>query len=168
MRSRCRPGDDGATSWPEGRRCSQVLMVSRPSHVRREPHDLTDGELAGQVYQLARCAGSRVDPDDWFPEARGVAKARDQAARAIAVCARCPVRPDCLELSMRYAFGIGAYGVWGGLVEEERAGGPPPVADRDQRHRIPPGPARTVTERPTDGSPPWPPRAPPRPPPWPR
>jgi hypothetical protein len=47
-----------------------VLMVSRPSHVLREPHDLTDGELAGRVYQLARCAGSRVDPDDWFPEER--------------------------------------------------------------------------------------------------
>ena len=49
-----------------------------------------------------------------------VAKARDQAAQAIAVCARCPVRPDCLEISLRHAFGIGAHGVWGGLVEEER------------------------------------------------
>jgi len=49
-----------------------------------------------------------------------VAKARDQAAQAIAVCARCPVRPDCLELSLRHACGIGAHGVWGGLVEEER------------------------------------------------
>ena len=97
-----------------------MLVVSRPSHVRREPHNLTDGQLAGRVYQLARCAGSRVDPDDWFPEAGGVAKARDQAAYAIAVCARCPVRPDCLELSMRHASGIGSYGVWGGLVEEER------------------------------------------------
>ena len=97
-----------------------MLMVSRPRHVRREPHDLTDGELAGRVYRLARCAGSRVDPDDWFPVTRDVAKARDQAAHAIAVCARCPVRPDCLELSLRHAFGVGAHGVWGGLVEEER------------------------------------------------
>ena len=46
--------------------------------------------------------------------------ARDQAARAIAVCAPCPVRPDGLELSLRYAAGIGVHGVWGGLVEEER------------------------------------------------
>jgi WhiB family redox-sensing transcriptional regulator len=97
-----------------------VLKASRPSHVRREPDNLTDRELAGRVYQRARCAGSRVDPDDWFPVARGVAKARDQAAHAIAVCARCPVRLDCLELSMRHALGIGAHGVWGGLVEEER------------------------------------------------
>ena len=96
-----------------------MLMVSRPRHVRREPHDLTDGELAGRVYRLARCAGSRVDPDDWFPVTRDVAKARDQATHAIAVCARCPVRPDCLELSLRHAFGVGAHGVGGGLVEEK-------------------------------------------------
>jgi WhiB family redox-sensing transcriptional regulator len=43
-----------------------------------------------------------------------------EAAGAIAVCAACPVRRDCLELSLRYASGIGAYGVWGGLVEAER------------------------------------------------
>ncbi len=97
-----------------------MLMVFRPSHVRCEPHDLTGAELADRVYQLARCAGSRVDPDDWFPVARDAAKARDEAAHAIAVCARCPVRPDCLELSMRHASGVGAHGVWGGLVEEER------------------------------------------------
>ena len=34
------------------------------------------------MYRLARCAGSRVDPDDWFPVTRDVAKARDQAAHA--------------------------------------------------------------------------------------
>lgn len=54
-----------------------MLAVSRPHHVWREPRDLTDGELAGRVYRLARCAGSRVDPDDWFPVTRDVAKVRD-------------------------------------------------------------------------------------------
>jgi WhiB family transcriptional regulator, redox-sensing transcriptional regulator len=97
-----------------------MLMASRPRRVRREPGDLTNRELASRVYRLARCSGSRVDPDSWFPMARDVAKARVEAARAIAVCARCPVRPDCLELSLRHASGIGAHGVWGGLVEEER------------------------------------------------
>ena len=97
-----------------------MLMVSGPRHVRPEPGDLTDGELVGRLYRLARCAGSLVDPDDWFPVTWDVAKARDQAAHAIAVCARCPVRPDCLEFSLRHAFGVGAHGVWGGLVEEER------------------------------------------------
>lgn len=96
-----------------------MLMASRSRRVRREPHDLTNRELLGRVYRLAWCASSVLDPDDWFPVAQQ-AKAQDQAARAIAVCARCPVRPDCLELSLRYAAGIGAHGVWGGLVEEER------------------------------------------------
>ena len=104
----------------EGQEVQPVLMASRPRRVRREPHDLTDGELADRVYRLARCAGSRVDPDAWFPLTWDVAKARDQAAHAIAICARCPVRPDCLELSLRHAFGIGSHGVWGGLLEEER------------------------------------------------
>jgi WhiB family redox-sensing transcriptional regulator len=97
-----------------------VLMTARPRRVRCDPHELADRELLGRVYLQARCAGSRVDPDDWFPVTQDVARARDQASHAIAVCARCPVRPECLELSMRHASGIGSYGVWGGLVEEER------------------------------------------------
>ena len=80
----------------------------------------TDGELAGRVYGQARCASSCLDPDEWFPLALDVAKARDQAANAIAICTDCPVRADCLELSLRHPFDIGAYGVWGGLVEGER------------------------------------------------
>jgi hypothetical protein len=88
--------------------------------------------LASRMYRLARCAGSRVDPDDWFPATQDMARDRDQAARAIAVCARCPVRPDCLELALRYAFGAGAHSVWGGLVEEDdgrsAAGGWPSLA----------------------------------------
>jgi WhiB family transcriptional regulator, redox-sensing transcriptional regulator len=101
-----------------------VVMTDWLCHARSyaqcEPSELTDGELAGRVYRLAGCAGSRVDPDEWFPVARDVAMARDQAAHAIAVCAGCPVRADCLELSLRHASGVGAHGVWGGLVEEER------------------------------------------------
>ena len=41
--------------------------------------------------------------------------------RALAVCAACPVRSECLEISMRQWGGAGRYGVWGGLVEGERA-----------------------------------------------
>jgi hypothetical protein len=104
----------------EGHEVQPGLTASRPRRVRPEPHDLTDRELAGRVYRLARCASSHVDPDAWFPMTWDVAKARDQSAHAIAVCARCPVRPDCLELSLRHAFGAGSHGVWGGLVEEER------------------------------------------------
>src|ERR1700753_2459294 len=75
MRGRRGRGDDGATKLAEGQEVQPVLMALRSRRVRREPHDVTDSELAGRVYRLARCAGSRVDPDDWFPVARGVAKA---------------------------------------------------------------------------------------------
>ena len=64
------------------------------------------------MYRQARCASSCLDPDEWFPLTADVAGAREQAARAIAICAECPVRPDCLELSLRHSFGIGAHGVW--------------------------------------------------------
>jgi WhiB family redox-sensing transcriptional regulator len=99
-----------------------VLTTARPhlDLVRREPGGLTEGELAGRVYQQARCAVSRIDPDQWFPVAMDVIRARDQAADAIAVCAACPVRADCLEFALRHGSGLGAHGVWGGLVEGER------------------------------------------------
>jgi WhiB family redox-sensing transcriptional regulator len=95
-------------------------MAARYRRVRYEPGELTDRELVVRVYRQARCASSRVDPDEWFPIPLDTAKARDQAAGAIAICAACPVRADCLELSLRHASDIGAHGVWGGLVEGER------------------------------------------------
>jgi hypothetical protein len=97
-----------------------VVMTEWPCYARCEPGELTDRELAGRVYRQARCVGSCLDPDEWFPVATDVARARDQAAKAIAVCACCPVRAYCLELSLRRSADIGAYGVWGGLVEGER------------------------------------------------
>jgi WhiB family redox-sensing transcriptional regulator len=49
-----------------------------------------------------------------------VAKAREEAAAAIAVCAACSVRGACLEFALRHSPGFGAHGVWGGLVEADR------------------------------------------------
>jgi hypothetical protein len=46
--------------------------------------------------------------------------ARREAAAAIAICMACPVRAQCLELSLRH-WDIGQHGVWGGLVAAERA-----------------------------------------------
>ena len=96
-----------------------VTTVS-PRPVQCRSGEQTDRELLGRVYRQARCARSCLDPDEWFPLTTDVARAREQAARAIAICAGCPVRADCLELSLRHSFGIGAHGVWGGLVAEER------------------------------------------------
>ena len=69
---------------------------------------------------LAGCAGTTLDPDEWFPIAAKPARARAEAARALAVCAACPVRAECLELSLRTWSGAGQHGIWGGLVEADR------------------------------------------------
>jgi hypothetical protein len=44
-----------------------------------------------------------------------------EAASALALCAVCPVRAECLEFSMRQWGEVGRHGVWGGLLEAERA-----------------------------------------------
>ena len=54
---------------------------------------------------------SAADPEFFFPP-RG-----DPAAEARQICARCPVRTECLE----YALAAGEeFGVWGGLDADER------------------------------------------------
>lgn len=63
----------------------------------------------------AACRGKDVDQRWWFPEGYG----RDQrsSARALRVCATCPVRTECLE----YALALPEkHGVWGGMTEGER------------------------------------------------
>jgi len=68
----------------------------------------------------ARCAGSSLDPDEWFPVSPNVRVARIQAARAIALCTACPVRAECLEFAMRNWTDGSGEGVWGGFVAAER------------------------------------------------
>jgi len=82
---------------------------------------------------LGACQDS--DPDLFFPVA-STGLALQQIAEAKAVCARCPVRVDCLS----YALETGQdAGVWGGASAEERreirsaetaAGTPPPRRER--------------------------------------
>jgi hypothetical protein len=62
----------------------------------------------------------RKPPDDWFPVSPEPEIARLEADAAIAICMACPVRPRCLELSLRHR-DIGQHGIWGGLVPAERA-----------------------------------------------
>jgi WhiB family redox-sensing transcriptional regulator len=97
-----------------------VVTTASPRPVQCRSGEPNDRELLSRVYRQARCAASCLDPDEWFPLTADVRRAREQAARAIAVCSECPVRADCLELSLRHSSGIGAHGVWGGLVTEER------------------------------------------------
>jgi WhiB family redox-sensing transcriptional regulator len=58
-----------------------------------------------------------ADPELFFPvSAFGLAL--KQVAEAKAICARCPVRRQCLAFALRTRQ---AHGIWGGLTEEERA-----------------------------------------------
>ena len=79
-----------------------VTTVS-PRPVQCRSGEPNDRELFGRVYRQARCATSCLDPDEWFPLTADVRRAREQATRAIAICAGCPVRADCLELSLRHS-----------------------------------------------------------------
>ncbi len=81
---------------------------------------LTDDALRARVARKARCADSGLDPDQWYPVSTEPAQARHEAAAAIAVCTSCPVRAQCLELSLRH-WDVGQHGVWGGLVATDRA-----------------------------------------------
>lgn len=68
----------------------------------------------------ARCRTE--DPELWFPardgERRSTLRVRAMTRQAQAICADCPVRPECqmysLELDLRF-------GIWGGLTEWQRA-----------------------------------------------
>ena len=87
-----------------------------------DPAQLSDRQLLERVTSTrARCVGTAVDPDAWFPVATRWQQARAEAASALALCAVCPVRAECLEFSMRQWGEVGRHGVWGGLLEAERA-----------------------------------------------
>ena len=79
-----------------------------------------DRALWVHVIRLAACGDSGVEADEWFPVSPDVRRARRDAAAAIAVCQACPVRVQCLALSLR-RWDLGQHGVWGGLVAAERA-----------------------------------------------
>ena len=81
---------------------------------------LADDALWAWVAGQARCADSGLDPDQWYPVSIGPARARREAAAAIAVCIGCPGRAQCLELSLRH-WDVGQHGIWGGLVATDRA-----------------------------------------------
>ena len=72
------------------------------------------------VIRHALCRYVSLDPDQWFPASADAESARHEAAAAIAICHGCPVRAQCLAMSLRH-WDIGQHGVWGGLVSAERA-----------------------------------------------
>ena len=76
---------------------------------------MTDGAVWARVARQARCADSGLDPVSTEP-----ARPRHEASAAIVVCASCPVRAQCLELSLRH-WDVGQHGVWDGLDAADRA-----------------------------------------------
>ncbi|HEX6448696.1 MAG TPA: WhiB family transcriptional regulator [Trebonia sp.] len=85
------------------------------------PADALVGSQAwARVIREGRCTDSGLDADEWFPVSAGVQEAQREAAAAIAICQACPVRSQCLALSLRH-WDIGQHGVWGGMVAAERA-----------------------------------------------
>ena len=80
---------------------------------------MADRGLWPLVLAQAACTASGLNPEDWYPVSATAAAARREAAVAIAVCAACPVRDECLELALRN-WTIGQFGVWGGTVPTER------------------------------------------------
>jgi len=80
---------------------------------------MTDRGLWLLVTEQAACSTSGPSPDQWYPISAPAGAARREAAAAIAVCAACPVRAECLELAVRN-WAVGQHGVWGGTVPAER------------------------------------------------
>lgn len=68
----------------------------------------------GNWRESAACRNE--NPELFFPIGDGVA-AHEQIARAKAVCARCPVREQCLAFAVTTGQD---FGVWGGLSSDER------------------------------------------------
>jgi WhiB family redox-sensing transcriptional regulator len=65
---------------------------------------------------MRNAACATEDPAVFFPTGNSDATAA-QVAVAKAICARCPVREDCLDFAL---LTNQQYGVWGGMDEDER------------------------------------------------
>ena len=97
------------------------MTIAPPSSVGTGQAALTDEELQNYVASpLAGCAGTALDPDEWYPIA---AKADGPAPRQPGhwPCAR---RARCGPSAWNCRYGPGvvpaSVGIWGGLVEADR------------------------------------------------
>ncbi|HWG65036.1 MAG TPA: WhiB family transcriptional regulator [Streptosporangiaceae bacterium] len=100
-----------------------MTILSRAApHPERLPAQalLPDQASWAGLVRYGRCAHVSLDPDLWFPVSAKPDTARQEAAAAIAVCAGCLVREQCLRLSLTHSE-VGRHGVWGGLLPAEHA-----------------------------------------------
>ncbi|UNB56375.1 WhiB family transcriptional regulator [Mycolicibacterium sp. YH-1] len=90
--------------------------------LRPNPHQALGPDAWGWRVN-ARCRDE--DPSIFFHPDGERGKARlHRRQRAKQICEQCPVRVECREHSLTHHE---AYGVWGGLTEEERNALLPPV-----------------------------------------
>ncbi|HEY7400911.1 MAG TPA: WhiB family transcriptional regulator [Actinomycetota bacterium] len=76
--------------------------------------------VADWSYGWQQRAACRGEDSSWFFAPNYFEKRHEKLereAKAKAVCARCPVRPECLEYALRIRE---PHGIWGGLNEMER------------------------------------------------
>jgi WhiB family redox-sensing transcriptional regulator len=75
---------------------------------------MTESGYAGEWQAAGACVSA--DPEIFFPVSAGGASAR-QIEQARRVCARCPVRRECLDWAMSSGE---MHGIWGGTTPEDR------------------------------------------------
>ena len=67
-------------------------------------------------------AACRGMPIDLFIHRLGERQIVKRIKEAKAVCAGCPVRPECLDEALKYSTTtLECYGIWGGLTWKERS-----------------------------------------------
>jgi WhiB family transcriptional regulator, redox-sensing transcriptional regulator len=104
-------------------------------------HDGEDGgtgraaSVVTEEYWRSAAACRPADPDLFFPVSSS-GKALEQAAQAIAICARCRVRRECLAFAVKTHQ---MHGVWGGMSEQDRYR----LRMGDGRRSADPGPRKT-------------------------
>jgi hypothetical protein len=97
-----------------------VVATVSPRPVQCRSGEPNDRELFGRVYRQAWCATSCLDPDEWFPLTADVRRAREQATPGHRDLRRVSSAGGLPGAFAPALFGIGAHGMWGGLVAEER------------------------------------------------
>jgi WhiB family transcriptional regulator, redox-sensing transcriptional regulator len=86
------------------------LLDDEDTYGTRDPDGLT-GLLLEPVGWMRHAACGGMDTEMFFPE-------RDHSSKAAReVCARCPVRPECLDYALA---GGDQFGIFGGTSERER------------------------------------------------
>jgi WhiB family transcriptional regulator, redox-sensing transcriptional regulator len=108
-----RPAPDPAAV---SRRRERDTAAQRARRGRRNPPRRPDLRVTPPALDGAACKGA--DTDLFFgPDAEFVTARQQREAKAKAICAGCPARPECLAYALNTRED---YGVWGGATEDER------------------------------------------------